>query len=226
MTVSSTTSNAALVATLNGTSGTSTSAVSSSLSDVQTSFLKLLTTQLQNQDPTNPMDNAQMTTQLAQMSTAQGISDLNTTLNSLLSSYQSTQTLQAASLIGHQVLADGNSLVLSNSQAVGAANLASAADTVNVQILDASGQVVRNMSLGAQGAGLVSFQWDGKNDQGQVVADGNYSTSITASSGATAVTATPLALASVSSVSLTGGALKVNTSSLGQLALSQIQQIF
>ncbi|MDR3394301.1 MAG: flagellar hook assembly protein FlgD [Parasulfuritortus sp.] len=226
MTVSSTTSNAALVATLNGTSGTSTSAVSSSLSDVQTSFLKLLTTQLQNQDPTNPMDNSQMTTQLAQMSTAQGISDLNTTLNSLLSSYQSTQTLQAASLIGHQVLADGNSLVLSNSQAVGAATLASAADTVNVQILDANGQVVRNMSLGAQSSGLVSFQWDGKNDQGQVVADGNYSTSITASSGATAVTATPLALASVSSVSLTGGALKVNTSGLGQLDLSQIQQIF
>jgi flagellar basal-body rod modification protein FlgD len=221
-----TVASASLLASLNGTSGSTAATVSSSLNDVQTSFLKLLTTQLQNQDPTNPMDNAQMTTQLAQMSTAQGINDLNTTLNSLLSSYQSTQTLQAASLIGHQVLADGNSLALSNSQAVGAMDLASSADTVNVQILDSTGQVVRNLNLGAQSTGLVSFQWDGKNDQGQVVADGNYTTNITASVGGAAVTATPLALASVSSVSLTGSEVKVNTSSLGQLKLSQIQQIF
>jgi len=224
MTVSS-----SLLAAVNGSSSSSsssTSSTASSSSDLQTSFLKLLTTQLQNQDPTNPMDDSQMTTQLAEISTSQGMSDLNKTLNSLLSSYQSGQTLQAASLIGHNVLADGNLLALSNSQAVGGVNLANAADTVNVQILDSSGQVVRNMSLGAQSAGLVSFSWDGKNDQGQVVPDGNYSTQITASSAGTSVQATPLAVAPVSSVSLNGGTVSVNASGIGQLGLGQILQIF
>jgi flagellar basal-body rod modification protein FlgD len=226
MTVSSTGTNSALIASLNGSSGTSASATSSSLSDVQNTFLKLLTTQLQNQDPTNPMDNAQMTTQLAQMSQAQGIDNLNTTLTSLLSSYQSTQTLQAASLIGHQVLADGNALTLSGSQAVGALDLSKPADSVNVQILDSTGKVVRNIALGPQIAGMTSFSWDGTDDQGQVVADGKYTTSITATSAGSAVQVTPLALTSVASVSLNSGALKVNTSNLGQLDLSQIQQIF
>jgi len=226
--VSSIYSNPALVATLNGAGGSSSAAkgAANTLSDVQSTFLKLLTTQLQNQDPTNPMDNAQMTTQLAEMSTAQGISNLNSTLNSLLSSYQSTQTLQAASLIGHQVLAEGNTLALSNSQAVGAVDLASLADTVKVQIMDANGQAVRTLDLGAQNAGLIGFSWDGKNDQGQVMADGSYTASVAAFSGASTVPATPLTLASVSSVSLTGGAGKVNASGLGQLYLSQIQQIF
>jgi flagellar basal-body rod modification protein FlgD len=226
MTVSSVTNNADLIAALNGTGTTSSASSSNSVSSIQSTFLKLLTTQLQNQDPTNPMDNAQMTTQLAEMSTAQGISDLNTTLNSLLSSYQTGQTLQAASLIGHQVLADGNQLTLSNSQAVGAIDLAGAADKVTVQILNSSGQAVRNIDLGAQSGGLVSFTWDGKNDQGQTVSDGSYTTSVTASAGGSAVQATPLALATVSSVSLNGTTVTVNASGLGQLDLSQIQQIF
>ncbi len=226
--VSSIYSNPALAATLNGAAGSTSAARGSgnTLSDVQSTFLKLLTTQLQNQDPTNPMDNAQMTTQLAEMSTAQGISNLNSTLNSLLSSYQSTQTMQAASLIGHRVLAAGNTLALSNSQAVGAVDLVSAADSVKVQILDANGQVARTLDLGAQAAGLVGFSWDGKNDQGQAMVDGSYSTSVAAFSGGSPVAVTPLSLASVSSVSLTGGTVTVNASGLGQLNLSQIQQIF
>ncbi len=228
MTISSTsqTNNASLIASLNGTSAAS-SATANSLADVQSTFLKLLTTQLQNQDPTNPMDNAQMTSQLAQMSTAQGISSLNTTLNNLLSSYQSTQTLQAASLIGHQVLADGSQLALSGGQAVGGVDLAAGADSLTVKVLDSSGQPVRTINLGPQtSAGQIGFTWDGTNDKGQAVADGTYTFSVAAASQGASVKATPLALASVSSVSLNGGAIKVNTAAAGQLDLNQIYRIF
>lgn len=224
MTVSATgqTDTSSLINSLNSTASTTSNA----LADVQTTFLKLLTTQLQNQDPTNPMDNAQMTSQLAQMSTAQGISNLNTTLTSLLSAYQSGQTLQATALIGHSVLADGNQITLANSQGVGGIDLAAAADAVQVQVVDANGAVVRNINLGPQSAGQVGFTWDGTDDKGQTVADGAYYFNVTASSQGTAVKNTPLALSTVSSVSLNGGAVKINTATSGQLDLSQVYRIF
>ena len=80
--------------------------------DQQTKFLTLLTTQLKNQDPLNPMDNAQMTSQLAQISTVDGIERLNTTLASMMSSTSETQALQMAALVGHGALVDGNNLPL------------------------------------------------------------------------------------------------------------------
>src|SRR5579871_653273 len=99
----------ALMAAVNG-APTSTSTAQ----DAQNRFMTLLVTQMQNQDPLNPMDNSQMTSQLAQLSTVSGIDTMNTTLQSLISSYQQSQTLQATSMIGHGVLTAGNSLTLSN----------------------------------------------------------------------------------------------------------------
>lgn len=232
MSVSSTSS---IISALNGASGSSSSSSasasassssSSSASDMQTTFLKLLTTQLQNQDPTNPMDNTQMTSQLAQMASAQGITTLNSTLNNLLSLYQSNQALQASSLIGHNVLADGNQIALSNSQGAGGVTLSGAADKVTVSIADSAGNVVRTIELGAQNAGQVGFTWDGTNNQGQAVANGNYTMSVSASNAGASVTATPLAVGNVSSVSMSGGSVAVNASGLGQLSLNQIYQIF
>lgn len=230
MSVSSTSS---IIAALNGTSGASSTSSSSSstsgsasASDMQTTFLKLLTTQLQNQDPTNPMDNTQMTSQLAQMASAQGITTLNSTLNNLLSLYQSSQAMQASSLIGHNILADGNQIKLSGSQGLGGVTLGGAADTVTVNITDSAGNAVRTINLGAQSAGQVGFSWDGTNDKGQTVPDGNYKMTVSASNAGASVTATPLALGNVSSVSLSGGSVAVNATGLGQLNLSQIYQIF
>lgn len=230
MSVSSTSS---LIAALNGTSGSSASSssssasgTSSSVSDMQTTFLKLLTTQLQNQDPTNPMDNTQMTSQLAQMASAQGITTLNSTLNNLLSLYQSSQAMQASSLIGHNILADGNQIALSGSRGLGGVTLGGAADTVTVKIADSAGNAVRTINLGAHSAGQVGFSWDGTNDQGQTVPDGSYTMTVSASNAGASVTATPLAVGNVNSVSLSGGSVAVNASGLGQLSLSQIYQIF
>lgn len=224
------TTTASLIAALNGTSASSSSSSSSagsSANDIQSSFLKLLTTQLQNQDPTNPMDSAQMTSQLAQISTAQGISTLNDTMTNLLSTYQTAQSLQAVSLVGKSVLAEGDIVSLSSSTGYGAVDLASAAKDVTVTIKDSSGATVKTIDLGSQSSGISAFSWDGTNNSGNTVADGTYymSASATDNSG-TAVTATPLSLSSVSSVSLKNGTPKLTVAGLGDLSLSQIYQVY
>jgi flagellar basal-body rod modification protein FlgD len=224
------TSTASLIAALNGTSASSSSSSSSTTSsanDIQSSFLKLLTTQLQNQDPTNPMDSAQMTSQLAQISTAQGIGTLSDKLTSLLSTYQTSQSLQAVSLVGQNVLAAGDVVSLSSSKGYGAVDLASAAKDVAVTIKDSSGATVKTIDLGALSSGTNAFSWDGTDNSGNTVSDGTYYMSVAATdSSGTAVTATPLSLSSVSSVSLKNGTPKVTVAGLGDLSLSQIYQVY
>ena len=111
--------------------GKSATASTSAVADQQDRFLKLLVTQLKNQDPLNPMDNAQMTSQLAQMSTVSGIEKLNATLNSLVDSVGNSQSMQAADMIGKSVLVPGSQLALSNGVAYAGINLAAAADQVD-----------------------------------------------------------------------------------------------
>src|SRR5450755_1727985 len=120
-------------------------------------FLKLLVTQLKNQDPLNPMDNAQLTSQLAQISTVTGISKLNDTMSALSASLGSNQYVQAAGLVGHTVLTPGNKLQLASASAAGGVRLESAADNVLVTISDASGHAVRKIDMGAQSAGAQTF---------------------------------------------------------------------
>ena len=96
-----------------GASGSSTDPTAAlggavSAADTEQRFLKLLVTQLNNQDPLNPMDNAELTSQLAQMSTVSGIEKLNATVSSLAAQSGASQVLQSASLIGYNVLSPGN----------------------------------------------------------------------------------------------------------------------
>jgi flagellar basal-body rod modification protein FlgD len=207
------------------TTGASTTTKAGS-NEIQDRFLRLLITQLQNQDPMNPMENAELTSQLAQMSTVEGINNLNSSMSQLLDGFYSTQNLQAASLIGHQVLADGDLLSLAESQAGGGVNLASSADSVEVKILDAAGKTVRTLDLGAQDAGITHFIWDGKDATGEQLADGEYTMSVSASKGGTSVQASTLSLSTVASVTMSGGYFKVDLVGLGQRDLSSVQQIF
>ena len=112
---------AALFATMNGTKSAATA---NSAADTQDRFLKLLVTQMKNQDPLNPMDNAQVTTQMAQLSTVSGIDKLNATLQALSDSMSSNQSLQAASMIGHGVLVAGKGIELANGGGYGGVELA------------------------------------------------------------------------------------------------------
>jgi flagellar basal-body rod modification protein FlgD len=215
-----------------GTSSTSATSSSSSsagsptsAASIQANFLQLLTTQLQNQDPLNPMDNSQMTSQLAQISTVDGIQQLNTTLTQLINGQTQSQTLQAAALVGQGVLVPSSSLTLSNGTAVGGIDLASAADAVTLQVKDASGQVVRTMQLGSMDAGAQGFSWDGTTDSGTKAPDGHYTMAVTATQGSNAVTATALGYGQVSSVASTAQGLAVEVGGLGSFALSDVKQI-
>src|SRR5690349_11576013 len=178
---------------------------------LQDRFLKLLVTQMKNQDPLNPLDNAQVTTQLAQISTVTGVDKLNKTLTDMSNAFLSAQSLQAANLIGHSVLAAGNAIQLAGSTGVGGVQLAEGADQLTVTIRNSACELMRTLNLGAQEAGLRSFSWDGKTDTGAKAADGKYTFEATAVRAGKKIDAQSLGVALVQSVSLASGAVQLNT---------------
>ena len=179
-------------------------------SEMQDRFLKLLVTQMKNQDPLNPLDNAQVTTQLAQISTVGGIDKLNTTLQGLSSSMAASQSMQSASIIGRSVYATGSLLTLADGKASGGLDLKQDADRVFVQITDVSGALVRTLDLGAAKTGMSSFLWDGKTDGGSNAPAGTYVFQVTAAKGNTAIPVEPLQTGKVGGISLNGGATNLN----------------
>jgi flagellar basal-body rod modification protein FlgD len=224
-TVDTSTTSSSILASLN--SGSSGSSSSTTTEDIQNRFLTLLVAQLENQDPLNPLDNTEITSQLAQMSTVLGIEQLNTQLTSLVDSLAQTQAVQASSLIGNTVLVPGANLTLSDGEAFGGVNLSSAADQVTVSILDSSGKVVQTQTLGANEAGNVLFSWDGSTSSGETAPDGAYSFEVSASNGSSSVTAEALQLGTVSALTrTTSGSFRLDLGSLGMYDFSDVQQIF
>ena len=202
-----------------------TAASTSQLTATQDRFLSLLVAQLKNQDPLNPMDNAQITTQLAQLSTVTGIEKLNTTLQTLLQNSQDSQTTQAAALVGQAVMVPGSALTLSKGAAVGGFELASDADAVTVTVTDSNGAAIRTMPLGAMTSGLHNFTWDGTTDSGATAADGNYKITVAATAGADKVTATALNLGVVRSVITNATGFTLDVGSLGMFSMNDVKQI-
>ncbi len=225
ITAASATSTTAKPIATDATKKTDDSAVGS-----QDYFLKLLVAQMNNQDPLNPMDSAQMTSQLAQLNTVQGINKLSTQLDSLLGDVTSAQSLQASSLVGHDVLVPGTTMALvtgaNGSEAIGGVNLAGDADSLTITIKDASGTVVHTDSLGKQDAGLVSFVWDGTTDSGTAAAAGSYTFAATAKAGSSAVVADTLSTGVVSSVTPGANGASVYVNGVGTVAMSQVRQIY
>jgi len=191
----------------------------------QDRFLKLLVTQLKNQDPLNPMDNAQMTTQMAQISTVDGIEKLNATLKMILEGSNENQAMQAAALVGHAVLVPGSGLALSGGMAIGGLELDEPADRVTVTIKDASGIAVKTMELVGLEAGSRSFAWDGRSDAGVQAADGAYTVSVSAQRGEAKVGAKALEMGTVSSVVRSSLGISLNVGRLGTVGMSDVRQI-
>lgn len=188
-------------------------------------FLTLLVTQLRNQDPLNPLDNAQITSQLAQLSTVSGINKLNDTLSSLSASMDAREYLQSASLVGRTVITTGNKVTLADGKATGAFELASSADSVTVAIADAAGKELRRIELGAAPSGVTSFSWDGLDGTGAAVKGGTYTISVTASSGGKSVAATPLAAGVVTGLVPGAGGGSLNVGGIGRVGLDSVRQI-
>ena len=197
-----------------------------SAKDLNDRFLKLLVAQMNNQDPLNPLDNAQVTSQMAQINTVTGINGLNDTVNQLLGQFATLESMQAAQLTGRNVLVQGNTLSLpSSGSAIGGVSLDLPADTVTVDIKDAAGQVVRELQLGKQDAGVARFDWDGRMDNGDSAPAGDYTFTVKAATGSTSVTTTALAARQVQGVRQVNGALQLVLAGGGTVAYSAVQQI-
>ncbi len=214
-----------LLTAMNGAGKSGAAKAKDTVAEAQDRFMTLLVTQMKNQDPLNPMDNAQMTSQLAQLSTVSGIEKLNAALENLMGSYQSSQTLQATGMIGHGVLAVGNSLQLSEGEALLGVELAGPADKVEVTIRDAGGAAVHSFTLEKQPAGTYPLAWDGKTDAGGTAPDGKYTFEVKASAGEQSVAATALSFGQVVSVSTGSQGVKINVPELGGITLADVRQI-
>ncbi len=219
---SSTSPSAALLNTVNSKPKTATDSVQADTDK----FMTLLVTQLKNQDPMNPLDNAQITSQLAQLSTVTGVNKLNTTLESLKASYQSSESMAATNLINHGVLAKGNTVALTGGKGIFGVNLTTPADTVQVDLKNESGKVVHSISMKGVDAGTLPLVWDGKDDDGKALPDGKYTVSVSATSAGKALTdAIPLTFGTVASVSTGAGGVKMNVPTIGQLTMADLYQV-
>jgi flagellar basal-body rod modification protein FlgD len=187
----------------------------------QDRFLKLLVAQLNNQDPMNPMDNAQMTSQMAQINTVTGIQQVNDTLKNMAEQFTAMQVLQGSSMVGHDVLVEGNALTIHNDTAGGALDLAGRAESVKVDILSPAGQVIDTLNLGALDAGRHSFNWDAS----AYTYSGQPSFKVTATLGGKAIDSTAMAQARVTSVGSEAGALKVQLQDRAAVTYSSIKAI-
>lgn len=157
---------------------------------MQDRFLKLLVAQLNNQDPMNPLDNAQMTTQMAQINTVTGIQTLNLTMQTMAEQFSTMQQIQGISMIGRSVLTEGDRLAVSDKgEGSGAFELAGAATSVKVEVLTPGGLVVDTLELGAQDKGRHDFQWDAGKYSGDT---SDLRFRVTAGNKDSAVAATPL----------------------------------
>jgi flagellar basal-body rod modification protein FlgD len=209
--------------TTSDVSVTSTPAVASTADTTITAdrFLKLLVAQMQNQDPLSPMDNAQVTSQMAEINTVTGIDKLNTTVQGLSSQFMQMQAVQGASLVGRDVIVAGNKLSVDATAAVGQGGfeLTGAADAVKVEILSPSGAVVQTLNLGAEGAGVHSFDWP----SGTATDASGLTFRVTATSGGVATPATALMRDRVDAVSTSGTTFNLELENSGTVPYSAVK---
>ena len=194
----------------------------------QDDFLMLMTTQLKNQDPLKPADNAEFMSQLAQFGAVEGIAGLKTEIQNLAGSLVSNQTFQAAGMLGREVLIPATQGVLGQDGVIeGAVELSNAVSSLDIGIYDLGGQLVRNVSLGSQSPGMVAFDWDGLTTDGEVVPPGRYEIRAEAVSGGINEAYEVLIADKVQSVSLpaAGKALTMELAGLGTVNFSEIRQI-
>lgn len=213
-----------IISSYSGTGASSTTGTTKKPEDPQDRFLKLLVTQMKNQDPLNPLENSEVTSQIAQISTVSGIDKLNATILGMSDSMLAAQSMQASAMIGRGVLAEGDRMELTTAGAIAGFELSGPADKVVVTILGPAGETVESLDLGSHDAGLSTFAWDGQ-PGGAQLPEGSYRFKVEAlNENGTKVTATALGYGRVNSVSIDGG-LTLNTSSLGAVAVTDVRQI-
>tara|TARA_R110002096_G_scaffold5085_17_gene23741 strand:+ start:215 stop:895 length:681 start_codon:yes stop_codon:yes gene_type:complete len=194
----------------------------------QEQFLELMLTQLQNQDPLKPMESGEFLGDLAQFGTVSGIGELKDSFNSLAASLQSSQALQASTMVGRNVLIERDTVKLAEqAQVPFALELPNAASDVRITIADATGQTVRQFSLGAQDQGLVDFEWDGLMTDGERAVPGTYTLSASALIDGASEAVPTFIQAPVESVTLSrdGQPPVLNLTDIGAVELGTIKRV-
>ena len=208
---------------ITGTTNTTATSSSGSVSAQEQTdrFMKLLVAQLNNQDPMNPMDNAQMTSQIAQINTVSGIQELNATMKSMAEQFTSMQVLQGASMVGHGVLVESSTLSIDGGVAKGAVNLANKADKVTIDIRTPGGQLLETINMGSLPAGQTNFQWDASKYNGVT----NATFKVTATQGGQAIKSTSLAQDTVTAVGTDNGSMSLQLKGRAAVAYSAVKSI-
>ena len=191
-------------------------------------FLELLVAQLNNQNPLEPQENGEFIAQLAQFSQVEGIEKLNTSMGSLLSGYQSSQALQASSLVGRKVIVPTEKAVVDTSETFkGSLVLPVTSSNVYVNVYDSAGKSVGRVNLDQQAAGNVGLLGDGKASRGNLLPPGTYKFEAQATYADGTKGLYTLLPANVDSVALgqNGGEMRLNLAGIGSVPLSQVQII-
>ncbi|NLG76298.1 MAG: flagellar hook assembly protein FlgD [Xanthomonadaceae bacterium] len=192
----------------------------------QAEFLELMIAQLKNQDPFKAMDPSQFLGQLAQFGTVTGIQEMQKAFATLSESMRASQVLDGATMVGREVLvANDEAYLAAEGSIAGAIDVPVEATSVQIQITDASGQLVRTMTL-PTGGGLTEFEWDGTTDTGVRAAAGEYSFETVANVGGANYSLETLMSSRVASVTIDAGrGLTLNTSTLGARSLSDVRRV-
>lgn len=192
----------------------------------QDDFLQLMTAQLKNQDPFEPVDNTQMVAQMAQFSSLAGITEMSTTLKAIADKLGASSIGDAIGWAGRTVLTEGSVAFARASGGIeGAIELDAAATDVTVTITDMNGGVLKTLNLGQQKAGTAQFDWDGKTEAGEDAGSGPFKVSVAASDGAAPVVARGLVWAPVASVSMVGGEPMLTLPGIGQVKASAVRSV-
>ncbi len=192
----------------------------------QEDFFALLTTQLQYQDPSKPVDNAEMIAQMASFQTSEGIAELGTKFDTMNSIMNSSAALQASTLVGQKVLVPLDYGHNAGQGFDGVAVTTAAATDVKVTVENAAGETVKVIELG-EGSGNMPFSWDGTDSNGDPMAEGTYNIKVNGVQGGEQVSLPTATYASVGSVSLAGGTsgVVVNLEGLGGIAMSDVLEV-
>ncbi len=194
----------------------------------QQDFLDLMVTQLQNQDPTKPMDSDQFLGQLAQFASVSGLDQLNSSFGALASSLVSTQALEAAPLVGKDVLVPSDYGYLGTEGSLrGSADLPYDSVNVQVTITNDAGDIVYQEALGSNDAGTVGFEWNGLSTTGERLPAGNYNIDVTAETASGTESLSTLAFARIESVVFGqfGDPIQLDLLGLDDVTFDQIRQI-
>lgn len=190
-------------------------------------FLELMIAQLENQSPLDPQDNGAFISQLAEFSALEEMQNLSSTVESFSTQFRSTQALQASAMVGRAVLAEASEAPLQSDGTIpGVVDLPSSTGSLTVTVFNGSGELVDRIELGQQAAGMIPFQWDGTNLEGEEMPFDTYTLVAESTNGGETESVTTMLAANVNSVSVSQtGEITLNLQNIGAVSLDSVREI-